>query len=59
VAASKGLSATRVEKHEVERSALDGVQNVISLLFGVELMSEVVAVGSNFISAESHDCLPF
>ena len=50
VAAGKGLSAACVEKHEVELATLDGVQYIISLLFGAELMSEVIAVGENLVA---------
>jgi hypothetical protein len=59
VAVGERLSTTRIQKDKVERSALDRVQHVIPLLFGVELMSEVVAIGPYFIGAESHECLPF
>jgi hypothetical protein len=57
VSALEGLFATRIEKDEVEIPRLDGVQYVIPLLFSMELMSEVVAVGADFVGGESHDFL--
>jgi hypothetical protein len=55
VSARECLFPTRVEKDEVEGSALDGVQYIIPLLFSPELMGEVVAVGADFFGAKCHD----
>jgi hypothetical protein len=57
VSVDEGRSTAGVEEYEIEDSPFDRVQNIVSLLFGAELMSEIVAVGANFISTESHACL--
>jgi hypothetical protein len=57
VSVDEGRSTARVEEYEVEYSPFDRVQNIVSLFFGAELMSEIVAVGANVVSTESHACL--
>jgi hypothetical protein len=57
VAAGEGVSAAGVKQDEVEFSTFNGVQYIIPLFFGMELVGEMIAIGANFVRGESHVCL--
>jgi hypothetical protein len=49
MAFGEGLSASRIEENEIEGVSFDGLEHVIPLFLGVELVGKVVAVGANIV----------
>ena len=51
------LRASGVDKNEIELAALDGFENVVSLLLGAQLVRKVLLIDADIIGGEGHQIL--
>ena len=51
------LRASRVDQDEIEGAALDGFENVVSLLLGAQLVRKVLLIDTDIIGGKGHQIL--